>query len=69
MITQDFINGYIAALRSVEENLNHRAEQLLPLNSPESDYRLFELSSIKQHLEQLRESYKQLVKSLNEGTK
>ena len=78
MITQDYIRGYIDALRTIEENLEHRlniwndkirvlrnANILCGEDESEIYFAQSELLAVKDHINQIRESYKKLVKDLN----
>lgn len=71
MITNDFIKGYISALKTVEENIDQRLDSYYLQSDGighENSYiqtKTVELRAIKSHINQLRESYKQLVKEQN----
>ena len=71
MLTQDYLNGYLAARKTVQENIDNRLD-FLKKNDLGFEYqqetvpRVIELTAIKLHIEQVKESYRQLVKELNE---
>jgi hypothetical protein len=73
MITNDYIKGYITALKTVEENADHLIASYKSVQSSRyeehSEIALEALYNVKSHIKQLKESYKDLVQRLNNGQK
>lgn len=73
MITNEYIKGYITALRTVEENADHLIASYKNVQSSRyeehSEIALEALHNVKSHIKQLKESYKDLVQRLNNGQK
>lgn len=63
MITQDFINGYIAALENVKAFLNSE------IQSNYTTERKAGFQNTITFIESVKDNYKQLIKTLNEENK
>lgn len=70
MITRDWIKGYISALDHLNETLDKFKEDIHFNNDEELNIvnvtQDFAYSKVQSYIKQVRESYKEMVKKLNE---
>jgi len=69
MITQDFINGYVSALNTLEEAIRNNRNHESNNESEGLPVRLDKIEAYNESLNQiksLKESYKELIKKLND---
>lgn len=65
----DYINGYVAALNSLDITLDEYINEVNHLYYSEDNeyYATIGYNNIKNYIKQQKENYKQLVKELNEA--
>jgi hypothetical protein len=68
MITNDYIQGYIAALKTLESRVD---DLILTYESErnQNDLKIEPLKHVKTSINDIRKSYKELVQRLNNGQK
>lgn len=70
MITQEYINGYINALNTLEESIKSDMEHIDLFNEeglPYSNDEIDTYNSVLNRIKNLKDAYKDLVKKLNES--